>query len=247
MTGTAHISDIDDDNTRSSSRREPFSQRFDLTISPRNFWNTYNADFDSYWHASPGTMENCVGGGTLGFAGDVDDNCDDYINDGYPRAGRGSGPWRGLWYLMRHNTSVDVAYQIDKRYRSDGTPKSLNGRLATLCGNRYWNMTTANSQSCSGSNEFSRAFQLLRYHESRHVVLASQQWDSEDLFERLDAMTGNFNGTALVQDSRLAISNSSVAITNHANFHSWARQENLTYWSVTTGGTWSKVSRRHTY
>ena len=249
VTGTAHPDEDDSggngpNGASGSSEGIDFTQTFDLAVSGRtsHTWTASNSRFVSSRAASPPTLDRCVGG-AAGVAGDINGPCGSYINDRtVPRAGRGSGPWQNYYMVLRHNTSVDVFYQLHSDYRTDGIAHNLNGRLRDRCGNGTWNMYYVNGRSCARPNQYASARSHIHGHEAEHVNLAERQWYREELFEQLEELVTT-NQITLVQEARTLIRNAAGNIKSAANHHG-GPPTILRYWNY-VGGLWDLRNVQH--
>ncbi len=250
LTGTAHPEEDEAGGASAvsagSAARQgvPFTQSVELVVEERNssIWTERNVRFVSSRAATPPTLDRCVGG-AAGFAGDINDQCGDYINDRTaPRAGRGSGPWRDYYFVLRHNTPVNVFYQIHSNYRTDGRAYTFNGSLRQRCGAGASNMFYANGRYCALPNQFGRVRSHIHDHEAEHVNLAERQWYREDMFEQLESLVTT-NRITLVQEARSIIRVAASNIEAAANHHGGPPTV-FRYWNH-VGGLWALRNVQH--
>ncbi len=182
--------------------------------------------FDVNGPAASGILERCAAP-RAGIAADINTGvaCADLMDEGTPSISRGTGPWSAYYFVSRHNTSVDVRFQVNKMYRRTNTKTWINGDLEDDCEdddamNVRQNEYTANGLACARANGYFSAQANLIAHEREHVTLARNEWQLLDLFEGIEAV----NATSSAGARNIAeglITRAHTRMKNAANNHTY--------------------------
>lgn len=229
---------------RHSGESEQVGTSTRITVKPRTSysWTSRAGQFRANGPAGRGVLENCVAWRS-GIAADVDTDsrCADFMNEGTPSVSQGSGPWSSLYYIRSHNTSVDVAFQVNLEFRSYASKTFLNGDLQDQCEGQSGstsrqNEMSANGLSCARPNQYFSALAYLVSHERGHVSAASREWARLDLYENIEALVDP-NRVSVRNRATSLISGGHQSLRNAARTHT-GRSVSYRYWRRANGSLW---------
>ncbi len=227
-----------------SGESEQVGTSVGITVDERtsSSWTRQGGRFSANGPARRGVLESCAAT-RAGIAADVNTGlaCRDFMDEGTPSVGQGTGPWSGLYYIRDHNTSVNVAFQVNMEYRSYRPKSWMNGDLADDCAdhtaiNTRQNEMSANALSCARPNQYQSALGNLVAHERKHVTLARTEWQRLGLFEAIEGIVDTSASSARNRATSL-IAGAHRSITNAANHHT-NRSISFRYWRRDNGSLW---------
>ena len=230
-----------------SGESESVGTNVRITVDARTntTWTKGAARFHNNGPAAAGTLDHCVRSG--GVTSDTNSPCSDFMRVGTPSVAQGTGPWSGIYFIRSHNSSVNVAIQINREFRSDKPKNFMTGDLRDDCEGTSaesvrQNELTANALACARPNAFNGALGHVVSHERKHVNLAAAEWRSLDLFEGIEAIVA-INASLARSRAETSLYNGRRSLWNASNFHTGTYND-YSYWRRPDGFLWRWDTQR---
>jgi hypothetical protein len=156
---------------------------------------------------------------------------------GTPSVAQDSGPWRGIYFIRSHNSSVNLAFQINQEYRRD-RPKNLMTSAEYVSQNEL----SANALSCARPNQFSGALAHVVSHERKHVNLAAAEWRTLSVFEDIESIVTTSARMAR-SEAETELFEGHRQIKNASDFHTGTYNV-YSFWRRPDGLLWRWMAER---